>query len=120
MTAQQATDLKALVVEDSPVFSALTASTIRMEYPGARVLQCRSFVEAQATLGRSPVDVIVCGAGLSDGSTAHDIARMTPTPMVVMSGRLGDVDLPPGAEFVEKSAGPLALKDAIEECLRRR
>lgn len=120
MTARYDTDLKALVVEDSPVFSALTASTIRMEYPGARVLQCRSLMEAEATLNRSPVDVIVCGAGLSDGSTAHDIARMTPTPMIVMSGRLGDVNLPEGAGFVEKSAGPLALKDAIEECLRRR
>lgn len=120
MTAESATELRALVVEDSPVFSALTASTIRLEYPGARVLQCRTLIEAEAALGRAPVDVIVCGAGLSDGSTAHDIGRITPTPMVVMSGRLGDVSLPPGAEFVEKSAGPLALRDAIEECLRRR
>lgn len=102
-----------LIVEDSPVFRALAASTLRMAVPGAQVVECESFDDATGYLAATSADVMVCGYGLGDGRTVHDMRRVTDTPMVVLTGRLGELQMPERATLVEKSAGPTALADAV-------
>ncbi len=108
---------KFLVVEDSPVFAALATTTIRMGFPDARVEECHTFEEAIEHIRTGLVDLLVCGYGLDQGKTAHDIRALTDTPMVVLTGRPDEIDPPHGARVVEKMAGPLALQSAIQGLL---
>ncbi|TLM98303.1 MAG: hypothetical protein FDZ75_02645 [Actinobacteria bacterium] len=106
-----------LVVEDSRVFAALAASTIRMSYPGARVEECHTFESAAAVLSSQSFDVVVCGYGIGEGHTFHEMRELSDTPMVLLTGRLGELHVPENVQVVEKSAGPGALLGAIGCCL---
>jgi hypothetical protein len=106
-----------LVVEDSPIFSALAASTVRMGFPHSSVLECHSYEEAAILLTAGHVDALVCGYGLGEGKTAHDLREISDAPMVVLTGRLAGVVPPRGACVVEKIAGPGALQLALEGAL---
>lgn len=108
---------KFMVVEDSPVFAALAASTIRFGFPNAQVTECHSFEAAVAALRSSDVDVLVCGYGVGEGKTVHDLRAICDVPIVVLTGRLHDVVPPIRSRVVEKSAGPVALQAALEGAL---
>ena len=106
-----------LVIEDSPVFAALASSTIASHYSDAEIVRRASFAEAEPDLRAGGHSVIVCGYGLGDGRTAHDVRSLTPTPMVVFTGRLEGLEAPANARIVEKSAGPEALMAALRASL---
>jgi CheY-like chemotaxis protein len=108
---------KFMVIEDSPVFATLTSTAIRMGFPEARVEECHSFQDAAARLRGGTVDLLVCGYGLDEGKTAHDIRALSDAPMVVITGRPDQIEPPRGSSVVEKMAGPVALQLAIEGAL---
>jgi len=101
-----------LVVENSPVFATLAANVIRVAVPEAEVVQCASYGDATKHLADTP-DLIVCGYGLGEERTVHDLRRLTTAPIVLVTGRPGEIDVPTHARLVEKSAGPEALRTAI-------
>jgi hypothetical protein len=106
-----------LVIEDSPVFAALASSTIASHYSDAEIVRRASFAEAEPDLRSGGYSAVVCGYGLGDGRTAHDVRAVTPAPMVVFTGRLEGLDVPVNARIVEKSAGPEALMAALRASL---
>lgn len=106
-----------LVIEDSPVFAALASATIASHFSDSEIVRHLSFTEAQRDLAAGGYSAVVCGYGLGDGKTVHDVRRMTDAPIVVLTGRLEGVEAPTGARVVEKSAGPVALASAIRASL---
>jgi len=106
-----------LVIEDSPVFAALASSTIASHYSDAEIVRRGSFAEAESDLRAGGFSAVVCGYGLGDGRTAHDVRACTSAPMVVFTGRLEGLDVPADARIVEKSAGPEALMAALRASL---
>jgi hypothetical protein len=106
-----------LVVEDSPVFAALSASTIKMHFPNASVERCATYDEAVTKLASGGYTAVVCGFGLDGGRTAHDLRMLTTAPLVVLTGRPGDIDAPSGAQVVHKGAGAEALAGALRACV---
>ncbi len=102
-----------LVIEDSPIFAALAASVIQAHFRGAEVVRRLSFEDAADELRSAAITAVVCGYGLGGDRTAHDVRRLTAAPMVILTGRPGDVQPPTRAQVVEKSAGPEALANAL-------
>lgn len=105
-----------LIIEDSPVFAALASSCITTNFKGAQVVRKPSFDSAIDDLGRE-YSAIVCGFGLGDGKTAHDVRAHTETPMVILTGRPDHIELPRRARRVNKGEGPDALASALRACL---
>jgi hypothetical protein len=105
-----------LIIEDSPVFAALASSCITSNFKGAQVVRKPSYHDALEDLNRDYA-AIVCGFGLGGGKTAHDVRMHTNAPMVVLTGHLGELDLPRGARRVGKSEGPEALAAALRACM---
>lgn len=106
-----------LVVEDSPVFAALATSTIKMHFPNAAVERCATYDEATARLSEGGYTAVICGFGLDGGRTAHDVRNLTSAPLVVLTGRPGEIDAPVGSHVVHKGAGSEALAGALRACL---
>lgn len=106
-----------LVIEDSPVFAALAASTITSTFGGAQVVRATTYEDATAELDGGMFSAVVCGFGLGGDRTVHDVRRLTTAPIVVLTGRLGAVDVPPGTQVVRKGAGPEALASALRSCV---
>jgi hypothetical protein len=105
-----------LIIEETPIFAALTASTITNHFAGAQIVRKTSFEDALHELSRE-YHAIVCGYGLGGGRTAHDIRKHTDAPMVILTGRPDEIDLPARSRRVGKSEGPEALASAIRACL---
>lgn len=105
-----------LIIEDSPVFAALASSCITTNFKGAQVVRKLSFEAALEDLGRE-YSAIVCGFGLGNGKTAHDVRNVTEAPMVILTGRPDHIELPRRAQRVNKGAGPEALASALRACL---
>lgn len=106
-----------LVIDDSQVFLALASSTVALTFLGAEVVRHNTFDTAAHDLKTGSFDAIICGYGIGEGKTAHDLRLLTDAPMVVLTGRLGGVDAPRGAVVVEKGAGPEALSQALHKVL---
>lgn len=106
-----------LVIDDSQVFLALASSTVALTFLGAEVVRHNSFDAAANDLRAGSFDAVICGYGIGEGKTAHDLRALTNAPMVVLTGRLGGIDAPRGAVVVEKGAGPEALSQAIHKVL---
>lgn len=107
-----------VVVEDSPVFATIATNTVRAFIgPNADVVQCLSYEEAEPHLLSSDVRLVVCGYGIGNGRTAHDLRRLSDAPMVLMTGRVGQIHEPAHSVVVEKNAGPDRLKAAIAEIM---
>ena len=106
-----------LVIEDSPVFAALAASTIASTFTGAEVVRAATYDQAEGELADGMFSAVVCGFGLGGDRTAHDVRQLTHAPIVVLTGRPGDVDAPMGARVVRKGAGPEALASALRACV---
>ena len=111
--------LEVIVLEDSAVFATLAAQAVVASLPGASVVRCDSYAEAATRLREGSCGLIVCGYGVGEGRTAHDVRRLTAAPMVILTGHAGrEGDLPSGSHLVLKSAGPDALKAAIGTAVR--
>ena len=106
-----------LVIDDSQVFLALASSTVALTFLGAEVVRHNTFDAAANDLRAGSFDAIICGYGIGEGKTAHDLRALTNAPMVVLTGRLGGIDAPRGAVVVEKGAGPEALSQALHQVL---
>ena len=106
-----------LVIEDSPVFAALAASVISTHFDGAQVVRHPTYDAAAGELAEGGFSAVVCGFGLGGDRTAHDVRQLTQAPIVVLTGRLGEVDAPAGARVVKKGAGPEALASALRTCI---
>lgn len=116
--ARAAGSTRFLVVDDSPVFATIAANTLRMRYPGAEVVQCHSFEEAEAALKRGDVTLIVSGHGLGGGKSFRDLRRLSGAPMVLFTGwPPAPHEVPAGCWVVTKDSGPEALRAAIEGVL---
>ncbi|MRR11423.1 hypothetical protein EG835_02845 [bacterium] len=105
-----------LIIEDSPVFAALASSTITSNFPGAHVVRKHSFEAAAEELAQEWA-AIVCGFGVGENRTAHDVRDHTRAPMVILTGRPDHIVLPSGARRVNKGDGPEALASALRACL---
>ena len=106
-----------LVIEDSPVFAALAANAITANFNGAQVVRKSTFEDAAEELEGGMFSAVICGFGLGGDRTAHDVRRATSAPIVVLTGRLGEIDAPKGSQVVAKGAGPEALVSALRTCL---
>lgn len=106
-----------LVIEDSPIFAALASSTITSTFNGAQVVRATTYDEAAPELDDGMFSAVVCGFGLGGDRTVHDVRRHTSAPIVVLTGRLGAVDVPHGTKVVQKGAGSEALASALRSCL---
>lgn len=106
-----------LVIEDSPVFAALAASTLASHFAGAEIVRHSSFTAAAEDLRSGDHTAVVCGFGLGDGKTAHHVRELTTAPIVVLTGRPGEIDAPRRSQVVAKSAGPEALAAALRAVL---
>ena len=106
-----------LVIEDSPIFAALASNTITSTFTGAQVVRATTYEDAAPELDGGMFSAVVCGFGLGGERTVHDVRRLTTAPIVVLTGRLGHVDVPHGARVVQKGAGPEALASALRSCL---
>lgn len=102
-----------LVIEDAPVFAALASSAIASHFRGAEIVRKSTFEDAQDEIADGMYSAIVCGFGLGGGRTAHDVRGLTDAPLVVLTGRTGEIYAPAGARVVSKGAGPEALVDAL-------
>lgn len=105
-----------LIIEDSPVFAALASTAIATNFLGAEVVRHHSFDAAREELTKQ-WSAVVCGFGVGNGKTAHDIRRHTVAPMVILTGRPDHIDLPSGSRRVNKGEGPEALVSAIRASL---
>ena len=111
--------LKVIVLEDSAVFATFAAQVVTTCLPGASVVRCESYADAANQLREGTCGLIVCGFGVGDGRTAHDVRRLTAAPMVVLTGHPGrEGDLPANSRLVLKGAGPDALRAAIGSAVR--
>lgn len=106
-----------LIIEDSPVFAALASSVISSHFTGAEIVRKPTYEAAADDLCETQYTAVVCGYGLGDSRTAHDVRQLTNAPMVVLTGRPGRIDAPHGSQVVGKSAGPEALASALRACL---
>lgn len=107
-----------LVVDDSPIFATIAANTARLCYPGAEVLECHSFEEAEPELRGAGFSLIVSGNGLGGGRSVHDVRRLSMAPIVLFTGMPpAEADTPAGSRIVTKGAGPEALRHAMEALL---
>ena len=104
-----------LIIEDSQVFATLTASALRTRFPGAVVDIRPSFVAAQSDLVTTQYSAVICGYGLGDGHTVHDVRKITKSPIVVLTGRPDEIALPSGSRKVMKASGPDLLVAAVRE-----
>lgn len=112
--------VRALVVDNSPIFAMIAANAVEFHLPGAEVVTCHDFAEARRQLAAGDFSVVICGYGLGDGKTAHDLRTLSTAPMVLLTGRPeSHVDRPPNAQVVQKGAGADALRSAIGACLAR-
>lgn len=107
---------KFLIIEDSPVFAALASTAIATNFLGAEVVRHHSLEAALDELAKE-WSAVVCGFGVGNGKTAHDVRRHTGSPMVILTGRPDHIDLPSGARRVNKGEGPEALVSAIRASL---
>lgn len=107
-----------LIVEDSPVFATLFEYALRA-FVGARgqVIRCNNYDEAAEHIYSGNVKVVVCGYGIGDGKTAHDLRSICSAPFVIMTGRPGAVEPPSSSVVLDKNAGPERLKAAVEASL---
>jgi hypothetical protein len=102
-----------MVVDDSPVFATIAANTISL-LPDTHVVQCHSYAEAAAELGKADFHLVVSGAGIGDGKTVHDIRALTSVPIVVFTGRpTSSTEAPSHSCVVMKATGPGALRAAV-------
>lgn len=116
--ADRAHGTRILVVDDSPIFATIAANTARLCYPGADVVQCHSFEEAEPELKGAGFSLIVSGNGLGGGRSVHDVRRLSMAPIVLFTGRPpAEADTPVGSRVVTKGAGPEALRLAMEALL---
>ncbi|MRS12276.1 MAG: hypothetical protein EG823_04290 [Actinobacteria bacterium] len=106
-----------LVIEDSPVFATLASSTIATHFNGAQVVTKSTYQDAAEELEQGMFSAVICGYGLGEGRTVHDVRTLTASPIVVLTGRPGHVDVPQGAQVVRKGAGPEALAAALRACV---
>ena len=91
---------------------------MRQRFPGAEVVQCHSFEEAEPRLRDQRFSLVVSGTGLGGNRSAHDVRRMTSAPIVLFTGRTPQgPEVPANACVVAKDAGPNALREAIEGML---
>lgn len=112
--AQVGSGLKVVVVDDSAVFALFAANAVTSCLPHASVVRCDSYAEAAEDLRDGGVGLVVCGYGVGDGRTAHDVRRICSAPMVLLTGRPAhELDLPANSRVVLKGAGPDALRAAI-------
>lgn len=107
---------RVFIVENSQIFVTLFSNAVRTYDPDIEIVECLSFEQAEQNIAMGAPDVIVCGFGLGDGMTAHDLRRLTSAPMVVLTGRPTEVQAPSCATVVSKSAGPDAIRRAIAAC----
>jgi hypothetical protein len=106
-----------LIIEDAPVFAALAAAAIANHFPGAEVERCATYDEAEPRLLTGRYTAVVCGFGLGGNRTAHDVRRLTNAPIVVLTGRPDEIEVPVGAQVVRKGAGSEALVSALRACI---
>jgi len=106
--------MKVVVLDDSAVFAMFAANAVAAALPGARVVRCETYLEALDELADGSCGLVVCGYGIGDGVTAHDLRRASSAPMVLLTGRPeGEFDKPSNSRVVLKGAGPDALRAAI-------
>lgn len=106
-----------LIIEDSQVFATLTSSALRTHFRDSTIEVKPSFADAEADLGAVRYSVVICGYGLGGEHTVHDVRRVSRVPIVVLTGRPGEIDLPSGSRKVMKAAGPEALVAAVRELI---
>ncbi len=106
-----------LVIEDSPVFAALAASTLSRHFSGAEIVRHATFGAAEPDLRAGDHSAIVCGYGLGEGKTVHHVRELSSAPIVVLTGRPDQLQLPHRSRMVAKSAGPDALAAALRSIL---
>jgi len=105
--------MKVVVLDDSVVFAMFAANAVATVLPNASVVRCTSYDEAAKEL-ENGCGLVVCGYGVGDGKTAHDVRRASSAPMVLLTGRPEtDFDKPSNARVVLKGDGPEALRAAI-------
>ena len=115
MSHPQASGMDVLIIEDSPVFALFAAHAVTSCLPEANIARCATYATAAEHLRDSGCGLVVCGFGVGDGRTAHDVRSLTTAPMVVLTGRPGAIpDLPSDSRLVYKGAGPDALCAAIQ------
>ena len=106
--------LKVVVLDDSAVFAMFAANAVATALPGARVVRCENYREALDELADGSCGLVVCGYGVGEGVTAHDLRRACTAPMVLLTGRPeSEIDKPSNSRVVLKGAGPDALRAAI-------
>ena len=106
--------MRVVILDDSPVFAMFAASAVKTSLPGASVVQCATYSEAAAHLRDSGCELVVCGYGVGEDMTAHDVRSVTSAPMVLLTGRpLDGISLPSNSRLVMKQDGPDALRAAI-------
>lgn len=116
---EQGSGMRVVVLDDSPVFSLFAANAVATCLPGASIVRCDSYSTAAGHLREADCGLIVCGYGVGDGRTAHDVRRITSAPMVLLTGRPeAEIDMPSDARVVAKGAGPDALRAAIGAAVR--
>lgn len=107
-----------LVVEDSPVFAAISANTLSaIVGDRGEVIKCSDFEDAEPHLMSGRVKLVVCGYGLGGGRTVHDVRRICWAPIVILTGRVGEMNPPTSSRTVAKDAGPDKLRAAITDLL---
>lgn len=108
------TGMKVVVLDDSAVFAMFAANAVASALPGATVVRCETYTDALAELSDGSCGLVVCGYGVGEGVTAHDLRRASSAPMVLLTGRPeSEIDMPSNARVVLKGAGPDALRAAI-------
>lgn len=111
--------IRVVVLDDSPVFSLFAANAVATCLPGASVIRCDTYSSAAEHLRDTSCGLIVCGYGVGDGRTAHDVRRITSAPIVLLTGRpQHEIELPSDSRVVLKGAGPDALRAAIGAAVR--
>jgi len=106
--------LKVVVLDDSAVFAMFAANAAATALPGASIVRCETYVDALEELSDGRCGLVVCGYGVGEGVTAHDLRRASSAPMVLLTGRPeADIDKPANSRVVLKGAGPDALRAAI-------
>ncbi len=112
--AEAGNGMKVVVLDDSAVFAMFAANAAAATLPGARVVRCETYTQALRELADGSCGLLVCGYGVGEGATAHDLRRASSAPMVLLTGRPeAEIDKPPNSRVVLKGAGPDALRAAI-------
>lgn len=106
--------MKVVVLDDSVVFAMFAANAAATALPGASVVRCATYSDALEELSDGRTGLVVCGYGVGEGVTAHDLRRASSAPMVLLTGRPeAEIDTPVNCRVVLKGAGPDALRAAI-------